>query len=317
VELKLVQATGQTPGVEQSYYRHTAETILNWTGYYSWGNADPAPWGESILAKYWDHEDLGPALRALQAAWRLLAEEESAPPLRDRQKKLIVDHEPLVQAMASKLLRNPRGQINQFHFAALVDLGQSILIQQVRRYDPSHGVTFGAFVRKRLMGAMADWLLENNHLYITFDDEGGWTAEPAQKYVRDTAERDVKPIRRRGRPRGSGRKDTQAAPHKKTAGKSGDIRGAEALERNLAVLSQYTSAEVDAALTEIRERPKVGASAERVFRARFLTDPPVTLSALARELGLDRPGVSRKAQNTFNVVITLIEAARRGKNNTP
>ncbi len=157
---------------------------------------------------------------------------------------------------------------------------------------------------------MADWLLENNHLYLDIGDDGGWTAEPAQKYVRDTAESDAKPIRRRGRPRGSRSKSGAKSVVRK---KSGATKGVEARDRNLDVLDRYSSDEIESALQEIRQRPKVGLSAERVFRARFLTGRPVTLSALGHELGLDRAGVTRKAQNTFNKVVDLMDAARRGK----
>ncbi len=83
-------------------HRHIAERILNYAGYYSWGT-DPDPWGEPILAAYWDHEDLGPQLRDLKAAWQLLAEEEKTPPLSGQQANLIVGHEPLVQKTAAEL----------------------------------------------------------------------------------------------------------------------------------------------------------------------------------------------------------------------
>ena len=74
VELWLDQATGQTPRIEESMHRNIAEMILGWAGYFPWGMIDPEPWGgESILPAYWDHEDLGPPLRGLQKAWRLLA----------------------------------------------------------------------------------------------------------------------------------------------------------------------------------------------------------------------------------------------------
>ena len=74
IELKLDQATGQTPRIEESMHRNIAEMILGWAGYFPWGMIDPEPWGgESILPAYWDHEDLGPPLRGLQKAWRLLA----------------------------------------------------------------------------------------------------------------------------------------------------------------------------------------------------------------------------------------------------
>ena len=157
---------------------------------------------------------------------------------------------------------------------------------------------------------MTDWLVENNHLYLDIDDDGGWTAEPAQKYVRDKSLWNAEPNRSRGRPRGS---RSNSWPKKVARKKSGATRGVESLDRNLEALSQYTTVEIETVLAEIGRHPKVGLSAERVFRGRFLTKPEVTLSVLGRELGLDRAGVSRKAQNTFNEVVRLMDAARRGE----
>ena len=75
VEMRLAQAAGRLPDAETSINRQTAEMILNWAGYYSFVT-DPDPGGAPILERYWNHEALGPLIRDLQTAWRLLAEEE-------------------------------------------------------------------------------------------------------------------------------------------------------------------------------------------------------------------------------------------------
>lgn len=83
---------------------------------------------------------------------RVMTEYQTDPGQRDA---LVMAHVDLVKAMASRLGRRLPSQVE---LSELVSVGVLGLIEAANRYQPSLGVPFDAFARRRINGAMLDAL---------------------------------------------------------------------------------------------------------------------------------------------------------------
>ena len=79
---------------------------------------------------------------------------ETTPPTESRD-ALVIGHIELVRSMASRLGRRLPSQVE---LSELVSVGVLGLIEAATRYQPSLGVPFDAFARRRINGAMLDSL---------------------------------------------------------------------------------------------------------------------------------------------------------------
>jgi RNA polymerase sigma factor for flagellar operon FliA len=71
------------------------------------------------------------------------------------QNQLVLQHVPLVKALAHRLAQRLPAQVE---VTDLISVGMVGLIEAARRYRPATGVPFEAFARRRLKGAMLDAL---------------------------------------------------------------------------------------------------------------------------------------------------------------
>ncbi len=73
----------------------------------------------------------------------------------DESNTLVLQHMPLVKALASRLAHRVPSHIE---LNELISVGMMGLVEASRRYEPSRGVPFDAFARRRIHGAMVDAL---------------------------------------------------------------------------------------------------------------------------------------------------------------
>jgi RNA polymerase sigma factor (sigma-70 family) len=71
------------------------------------------------------------------------------------QAHLVVTHEPLVYELAGKMIRRVPRQVELDDLLQEARVG---LVQAALTWDPSRGVAFGAFARRRVTGALLDYL---------------------------------------------------------------------------------------------------------------------------------------------------------------
>jgi RNA polymerase sigma factor for flagellar operon FliA len=73
----------------------------------------------------------------------------------DESNRLVLAHINLVKTLASRLAHRVPSHIE---LSELVSVGMMGLVEAARRYEPSRGVPFDAFARRRIQGAMVDAL---------------------------------------------------------------------------------------------------------------------------------------------------------------
>jgi len=73
----------------------------------------------------------------------------------DESNRLVLAHINLVKALASRLAHRVPSHIE---LSELVSVGMMGLVEAARRFEPSRGVPFDAFARRRIQGAMVDAL---------------------------------------------------------------------------------------------------------------------------------------------------------------
>ena len=73
----------------------------------------------------------------------------------DESNRLVLAHVNLVKALASRLAHRVPSHIE---LSELVSVGMMGLVEAARRFEPSRGVPFDAFARRRIQGAMVDAL---------------------------------------------------------------------------------------------------------------------------------------------------------------
>jgi RNA polymerase sigma factor (sigma-70 family) len=181
--------------------------------------------------------------------------------------QLVLDHMPLVRKWAGHFAQRTRGTV----FDDLVHIGQDELYAQLPRWDRTRGVKFGAFVEKRVKGAMVNYLerdRDRQNLSMSSapadDDDFSWAKDP---------ERDDKPYR--------GKKPKPGPSNYAEAGfwrqRSRDLEHYyRASPRPALSLAEA----VEQALTTLTDKQR------EVYRSRVLEDPPVEVPALANRMGV-------------------------------
>jgi hypothetical protein len=128
-----------------------AHEIGYWRSWYSWG-AD-------VVGRYLNHERLGEHFRRDVP----LPDDGHNHKLTDEEGQLVYKHLQLVRKYAkrrSSTIFYEKGfwTTDDALYSDLEEIGVRALEDAVRRYDPTRGVTFGAFARKRVGGAMDNYL---------------------------------------------------------------------------------------------------------------------------------------------------------------
>jgi Sigma-70 region 2 len=154
IERRLAHAVGQSE-------KHTDAILANLAFNLNWC-------GGAIRQRYVNHPILG----------RYLLDERAQPPqgtvglagkddasLSAQQTKLVSDHVPLFKSIARQFA-GKRDWLRD----DLETHGMEKLVSLVRDYDSTRGVTFGAFAKRRLMGAMRDYL-KNHPRTISIEPE--------------------------------------------------------------------------------------------------------------------------------------------------
>lgn len=77
----------------------------------------------------------------------------------DRQQKLVLEHLPLVRAIASRLYRLRWNQ--SVEFDDYCQMGSVGLVEAAQRYDPGRGAEFGTFASWRISGAILNGLMHS------------------------------------------------------------------------------------------------------------------------------------------------------------
>jgi hypothetical protein len=224
----------------------------------SWAQYHPH-WGAGILNEYRRHSKLGSYL--LQDTALPDGDNHRPPP---NAGEMIWGHLPLVRKLAKA-----RAGCNHSVLDALDAVGMDVLEKEVNRFDPTRGVTFGAFLRKRLAGAMDDWLkYKRVHTVggaaVTFMDDGGGWVPKGSGYVTANA-----PKRRRtstGGYRERAYVETAVQP----------MGGPRLIPADRLSFEQA----MEAALGRLNSRQR------EVYRGRVLSDPQVPRSVLASRLGI-------------------------------
>jgi RNA polymerase sigma factor (sigma-70 family) len=146
-------------------------------------------------------------------------------------------------------------------FSDLENVGMEALEAAVHRFDPTRGVTFGAFVRQRVAGAMDDWL---NHKRIRYATDGYAARAMEGKWATSDA-----PKRHRT--------STGAYRERVYTEMAVQPRGAARLIPAHRLSFDQT---MEAALEKLNPRQR------EVYRGRVLSDPPIPRAVLAATLGI-------------------------------
>lgn len=96
-------------------------------------------------------------MRLKSAAVRAVSADQAATPALAARDQLVLEHAPLVKAMAQRLANRLPAQVE---VGELVSAGMLGLVDAAGRYRASLGVPFDAFARRRVHGAMLDALRE-------------------------------------------------------------------------------------------------------------------------------------------------------------
>jgi RNA polymerase sigma factor (sigma-70 family) len=256
-------------------------------------------WGGEIRRRYLKHPVLGRYLlderaQLPQGTVGLAGKDDS---LSAEQAKLVSDHVPLVKSIAQQFA-GKRDWLRD----DLETHGLEKLVSLVRDYDPTRGVTFGAFAKRHLMGAMRDYVRDRPRAIAV-----------------DTVK--INSIGDMGHRSPGGRKSPNQSSEDKWQSAS-DKRLAELTDGKSALWrrnrERYVSSYWDRGklnnltarylasggevkhktptLTEDLQRAmaKLNARQQAVYQGRVLTDPPVTRDRLARQLGIrDSTQISR------------------------
>jgi RNA polymerase sigma factor (sigma-70 family) len=223
--------------------------------------------------------------------------------------QMVLDHMPLVWKWAGHYAGRTRGTV----FDDLVHIGQDELYAQLPRWDRTRGFTFGAFVEKRVKGAMVNYLerdRDRNNLSMTsFDAPDGSPADDFS-WVKDD-ERDDKPYRgKKPKPGPSNyadatfwRRCNDAAAHWR--------RYSEELGPNYRDPRTLSLADaIEQALATLTPNQR------EVYGARVMQDPPVEVSILAKRMGVSERRVralEAKAQEKVSARLKEIWLKENGK----
>jgi hypothetical protein len=286
VRLMLARAKGHHNAYAEPILRQAADEIESWVR---------LGWGRAIHAEYVDDERLrGFLLREQPKDWRSLPLTVDGPTL--------AQHLPLVRSLAER-----RSLGNHSLCEELDAVGWEALEECARNFDPKRHRTFGVYARKRVDGAMMNYIRrERPHIRtvsmtwkakpgdvgrqedwsITMDGSGG---VPPEAFVGDSR----RPKRDRTSS-GGFRDDSYVATEARAA-------KAAPATHNLA------GADPDATL-RIMKRARLNDRQWTVYQGRFLDKPPKTRAELAAMLEINHPS---QITAILHQAIRKVESAKR------
>src|SRR5215467_2382518 len=101
--------------------------------------------------------------------------------LTDEQCRLVLDHLPLVRRLARKRCTNDlAATLDHELFAELERIGLQVLEEQIRRWDRTGRVAFGAFAMRRVAGAMDNYLTRERIQTTSLPIEAEVPADPEE-----------------------------------------------------------------------------------------------------------------------------------------
>jgi RNA polymerase sigma factor (sigma-70 family) len=262
IEKFIARARGQRPNISSDILSNIAGEIVWWAECY--------PWGRGILAEYRHHHFLQSYVAALENPPLPDGDNVRPPP---NAGEMIYEHLPLVRRLArerASRVFDGKGflAVDDSLLSDLENVGMQVLEDAVHRFDPTRGVTFGAFVRKRLAGAMDDWLKDERIRFINGAYDMALDGAP----VADDRSSSNAP--KRYRTSTGGHRET---PYISTSARP--VRRPDAVSTTR-LIRKGVGQEIEAALERLNSRQR------EVYRGRVLSDPPVPRSVLAMKLGI-------------------------------
>jgi RNA polymerase sigma factor (sigma-70 family) len=259
IEMKIARARGQYEDIEALMLSDLAYEVGHWRSWYSWG--------PDVVGRYLNHERLGEHFRRDVP----LPNEGHNRKLTDEEGQLVYKHLPLVRKYAkrrSSVIFDEKGfwTTDDPLYSDLEEIGVRALEEAVRRHDPTRGVTFGAFVRKRVGGAMDNYLQRDRVPTV-----GGL----AEAHIGMTVPNPL--LRKSSAPPKRYRDSTGG--YKERSYISTSVR-ADGKPRLIPANASRFNHAIDAALARLNHRQR------EVYRGRVLSDPPISRSVLAQKLGI-------------------------------
>jgi RNA polymerase sigma factor (sigma-70 family) len=271
IDALLARAKGQYQKVADDILEHLSIEIAYWAKYHP-------RWGKEILSECLRNPLLKP----------FLMRDTPLPDGHNRRLpenagELIYRHLPLVRRLAKERVTtvSSRGyEINDTISSDLEEVGFRALEGALEHFDPTRGIAFGAFVRKRVAGAMDNWLarerirtINGNGISMGYDfsvTDDGRTAKPPKRNRASTG------------------------GYREKAYISTSVRPASSPSRLIAANRSGFDQVMEAALAKLNARQR------EVYRGRVLSDPPASRSVLAAKLGIqdDRqiPRIEKQAR---------------------
>jgi RNA polymerase sigma factor (sigma-70 family) len=272
IDAQLARAKGQYQKVADNILEQLSIEIAYWAKYHP-------RWGKEILSECLRN----PALKPFLTRDMPLPDNGHNRPLPENAGELIYKHLPLVRRLAKERATtvSSRGyEVNDTLFSDLEEVGVRALEAALEHFDPTRGITFGVFVRKRVAGAMDNYLarerirtINGNGISMGYDfsvTDDGRTAKPPKRNRASTG------------------------GYREKAYISTSVRPANSPSRLIAANRSGFDQVMEAALAKLNARQR------EVYRGRVLSDPPVSRSMLAAKLGIqdDRqvPRIEKQAR---------------------
>src|SRR5262245_35042789 len=198
-------------------------------------------------------------------------------PLTNEQARHVTSHLPLVRKYAGKIAKG-----NQALFTELEALGLNQLEALARTYDPTKGVTFGAYAQHRLRGAMLDYVTLNRNKTLSvggINEVGIVAREKSGRRAKATPSDDV-PLRKVPLTKGDANQ-TRARANDSSALVLKYLQDGGGVRYTRKQTKGGTIAEIERLLPRLNKRQQA------VYRGRVLTDPPLSRAELAHQLGIE------------------------------
>ena len=243
-------------------------------------------WGIEVRLKYLGQgSPLAPYIAAdLRRRQWASDKAEWEPPLSAERAKLVADHMQLVRKYAGDIARG-----NDVLFSELEVLGLYQLEKSARQYDELRGVTFGAYARKRLRGAMLDHAVLNRNRVLAvggikeIDEKIAIVSRPGSPSRAVPIASDD--IRFRESP-----PDVRPPTHARETDSSSLVleylKGGGAV-RHSRKQPAANMADIEKLVLKLNHRQRT------VYQDMVLTDPPLSRAEVARKINTDVTQVSR------------------------
>jgi RNA polymerase sigma factor (sigma-70 family) len=202
--------------------------------------------------------------------------------LTQEQSKLIANHLPLVKKLAHQRASQGGRVLDDALLDELEGIGFQVLEDQICRWDSSRGVSFGAFVKERLAGAMHNHLSRNRVKTESLDDDAINKYRMSEQFGLRAACSPDDP-----REKWKWEADRTRTKDNRTSTGGRKVKSyAESPARHPLRLIKKNSAARDAALVAALEQ--LTPNERVVFEGRLLANPQVSLGELAAKLDVER-----------------------------